>query len=121
MKERRGAARLEIRADLELDLPGQEHPTLGTTLNISHSGVYFETSYFMEEGTKLPLIIQLPAGGDEDDDIWAFTQDGIVVRCQPPVEDPKCEAYRVACFFYDIDEDSRRRLEDYVQRRSSAE
>ncbi len=120
MKERRGAARLEIRADLELDLPGREHPTLGTTLNISHSGVYFETSYFMEEGTKLPMIIRLPVTGDEEE-VWPFTQEGIVVRCQPPEEDPKRETYRVACFFYNIDEDSRRRLEAYVLRQASAE
>jgi len=114
VKERRGAARLEIRAELELDLPGRERPSLGTTLNISHSGVYFETSYFMEEGTKLPMLIRLPAGGT-DGEIWPFSQEGIVVRCEPPEEDPRCENYRVACFFYDIDDVSRDRLDRYVQ------
>ncbi len=120
MKERRGAARLDIRAEVELDLPGREHPLLGTTLNISHSGVYFETGYFMDEGTKLPMIVRLPLSEDEEE-IWPFTQEGIVVRCEPPEESPDQETYRVACFFYDIDESSRDRLDAYVQARLTSE
>ncbi len=120
MKERRGADRLDIKAEVELDLPGREHPLLGTTLNISHSGVYFETGYFMEEGTKLPMIVRLPSG-EGDDDVWPFSQEGIVVRCEPPEETPEQESYRVACFFYDIDESSRDRLDAYVQANLNSE
>lgn len=117
MIERRGAPRLDIRVEVELDLPGTEHPLLGTSLNVSHSGVYFETGYFMEEGTKLPMIIRLP----EEDDQWLLLQEGIVVRCVPPQEDPDREDYKVACFFYDIDEATRDRLDAYVRARMPAE
>ncbi len=119
MKERRGAARLDISTEVELDLPGREHPLLGMTLNISHSGVYFETSYFMDEGTKLPMIIRLPLKDSED--VWPFAQEGIVVRCKPPVEDPGQESYKVACFFFDIDEENRDKLAAYVQERIPSE
>ena len=113
MIERRGAPRLDISVEVELDLPGKERPILGNSINISHSGVYFETSYFMEEGTKLPMIIRLP----EEEDPWVLSQEGIVVRCVPPKEDPDRADYRVACFFYDIDETTRERLDAYVRAR----
>ena len=119
MKERRGAARLDISTDVELDLPGREHPLLGMTINISHSGVYFETSYFMDEGTKLPMIIRLPL--DDSGDVWPFTQEGIVVRCEPPVEEPAQESYKVACFFFDIDEENRAKMDAYVHERIADE
>ncbi|MBC8367265.1 PilZ domain-containing protein [bacterium] len=119
MKERRGAARLDISTDVELDLPGREHPLLGMTINISHSGVYFETSYFMDEGTKLPMIIRLPL--DDSGDVWPFTQEGIVVRCEPPMEEPSQESYKVACFFFDIDEENRDKMDAYVHERIADE
>ena len=114
VKERRSAVRVDIELDLELRLPGRENAALGKSMNFSHSGIYFRTEYFMEEGTKLPLSVHLPAAGPDLED-WTFRTDAIVVRCQPPEENPLQKEYRVACFFYDIEEEDRERLEDFVR------
>ena len=114
MKERRAAIRIDIELDLELRLPGRDSALIGKSMNLSHSGVYFLTEYFMEEGTKLPLSILLTAEGEGGED-WTFRTDAIVVRCLPPVEQPGTKSYKVACFFYDIDEEDRDRLDQYVR------
>ena len=107
MKERRRAPRIEASLKLELRLPGRQVATIGETLNISSNGIYFKTGYFMSEGTKLPIIIHLPAS----DELEATTvqPEGIVVRCIPEEEDPAVDVYEVACFFMEVEEEDAER------------
>ena len=41
--------------------------------------------------------VHLPEAGPDAED-WTFSTDAIVVRCQPPEENPLQKEYRVACF-----------------------
>ncbi|MDP6419403.1 MAG: PilZ domain-containing protein [Candidatus Krumholzibacteria bacterium] len=118
MEERRRARRLDISLKLEIRLEPGSTSDLGRTLNLSSSGVYFDSPYHMEEGTKLPLTLHLPEE-DEQSNPWVLRQDGIVVRCEPEEEDPAVSSYRIACFFYSIEEEERDRLEDYISSRTA--
>jgi hypothetical protein len=113
VKERRRAARVDVKLDLELRLPGMQSATLGETINISSNGIYFTSEYFMDEGTKLPLRVEIPAKGGFP--TAAVCPTGIVVRCEPGVEDPDVALYKVACFFMEMDEDDQLALENYIK------
>jgi hypothetical protein len=114
MKERRKAPRVEAKLKLELRLPGKQTATLGESLNISRNGIYFQTRYFMEEGTKLPIRIELPREGNDPDPV--IRPGGVVVRCKPAQEDPAVDRYEIACFFLSINDKDLAKLDDYLMR-----
>ena len=115
MKERRKAPRMDARLSLELRLPGKQVASLGETMNISNNGVYFSTEYFMNEGTKLPIVIHFPAEGDLP--ATGIKPEGIVVRCIPEEEDPTVDCYEVACFFMEMEEEDQERLDAFIENR----
>ncbi len=115
MKERRRAPRIAAQLSLELRLPGRQLASLGETVNISSNGVYFRSEYFMAEGTKLPILIHLPA---ENGLAEATVQpEGLVVRCTPEQEDPSVGEYEVACFFMEMEEQDENRLTAFLTRK----
>jgi hypothetical protein len=69
----------------------------------------------MSEGTRLPVTLELPA--DEAHPASKIHPDGIVVRCQPEVEDPAVREYEVAVFFMDLDDDEQGLLDAFLERR----
>lgn len=115
MQERRRAPRLRIKLPVSLRMPGSDVARLGETLDISRNGAYFGSEYFMGEGTRLPVTLELPA--DEAYPACKIHPDGIVVRCQPEVEDPGVREYEVAVFFMDLDEDDQSLLDAFLERR----
>lgn len=112
MKERRRAPRIDLDLALKLRLPKQGETDLGQTVNLSYNGVYFRTSYHMEEGTRLPLTIYLDSEGNEK-----ILAEGLVVRCRPELENPDVSDYMVACFFMDMEEKDKEILALFVQSR----
>lgn len=115
MEERRRAPRLKVKLSIALRLPGGEEAVLGETLDLSRNGAYFSSEYFMAEGTRLPVTLGLPA--DEAHPAATIHPDGIVVRCQPEVEDPAVRSYEVAVFFMDLDKDEQLLLDGFLERR----
>ena len=112
MKERRREPRVPIELVLELRLPGQKTAPLGKSINLSGNGLYFVSEYFMEEGTRLPILIDLPEEGNCE--ATTIRPEGIVVRCSPEEEDPAVKSYQIACYFMSIEDDERENLTAYL-------
>jgi len=115
VQERRRAPRLKVKLPVVLRMPGAEVATLGETLDLSRNGAYFTSEYFMSEGTRLPVTLELPA--DEAHAAARIHPDGIVVRCLPEEEDPAVRSYEVAVFFMDMIKDEQLLLDAFLERR----
>jgi len=120
-KERRRGQRVDARLRLEVRLPrgdgGLERATL-ETLNISTSGVYFESDHFIEPMTKLDMVLQLPVqakdGQAPTPAVAPLHCEGIVVRVVPEAPDPARDRYEVAVFFTHFDPDGLSHLEEHI-------
>jgi len=108
--ERRTAARVPARLAMELTLGGGR--TRAETLNVSANGVYFASTTFIPLLTKLRITLELPEDGAPS----KVTCDGVVVRTEPEVETAGEDDYQVACYFTDMSELDRERLESYILR-----
>lgn len=108
--ERRTAARVPARLAMELTLAGGKSRT--ETLNVSANGVYFASTNFIPLLTKLRITLELPEDGAPS----RVTCDGVVVRTEPEEETPGESDYQVACYFTDISDMDRVRLESYILR-----
>ena len=83
--ERRKAQRVE--ANLAVTITGGLGAAKGIALNISTSGIYFESPHFMEPLTKVRLVLHVPDPDPKRGEA-AVTCDGIVVRVEPEKKDP---------------------------------
>ncbi len=115
MQERRRAPRLKVKLSVDLRMPGRQTARLGNTIDLSCNGAYFTTEYFIGEGTRLPITIELPA--EKGIPAAEIHPDGIVVRCQPEQEDPEVKEYEVAVFFMDLVEDEQNHLTGFLERK----
>lgn len=113
--ERRKSQRVE--ADLAVTVKGGSGEARGRALNISTSGIYFESPYYMEPLTKirLELLIPDPRTGESP-----VTCDGVVVRVEPEKKEPAVEQYRVAILFTLVAESSLKILDAYIRSRLSS-
>jgi len=109
--ERRTATRVNARLAMEITLGADR--TRAESLNVSASGVYFSSPTFIPLLTRLRIMLELPddAGGRGE-----VAVDGVVVRTEPEAEEPGEAAYQVACYFTDISERDKARLEAYILR-----
>jgi len=107
--ERRSAARVPARLAMEITVGGGF--ARAETLNVSANGVYFASTSFIPLLTKLRITLELPENGDT-----RVTCDGVVVRIEPETETPGQSDYQVACYFTEIGERDRARLESYILR-----
>jgi hypothetical protein len=107
--ERRSAARVPARLAMEITVGGGR--ARAESLNVSANGVYFASSSFIPVLTKLRITLELPEDGET-----RVTCDGVVVRIEPEKETPGQSDYEVACYFTDIAEADRGRLESYILR-----
>ena len=115
INERRKAQRVE--ADLSVTITGGAGETKGKALNISSSGIYFESPYYLAPLTKirLELIIPDPRTGKSP-----ITCDGVVVRVEPEKKDTAVTQYRVAILFTLVSERSLKVLDAYIRSRLSS-
>jgi len=109
--ERRSAARVPARLAMEITLGGGR--ARAETLNVSANGVYFASTSFIPLLTKLRITLELP---EDDTKASQVTCDGVVVRTEPEVETAGEDDYQVACYFTDMSENDRERLESYILR-----
>lgn len=109
--ERRSAARVPARLAMEITVGGGI--ARAETLNVSANGVYFASTNFIPLLTKLRITLELPEDGATPSQV---TCDGVVVRTEPEVETKGEDDYQVACYFTDISDRDRERLESYILR-----
>jgi PilZ domain len=83
------------------------------SLNVSANGVYFASGSYIPLLTKLRITLELPADAGRKSRVAC---DGVVVRTEPEMESPGTAEYQVACFFTNIADSDRERLESYILR-----
>lgn len=113
-KERRTAQRVE--ADLAVTVTGDPEAAKGKALNISTSGIYFESPHFLAPLTKVQLELRVPETDPKRGET-AVACDGIVVRVEPEKKDPARTLYRVAILFTYMSESSLRSLDRFIRSR----
>jgi hypothetical protein len=114
--ERRTAQRIE--ANLAVTVTGDPAAAKGKALNISTSGIYFESPHFMAPLTKVRLELHVPDPDPKRGEA-AVTCDGIVVRVEPEKKDPALSLYRVAILFTYVSEISLKSLDRFIRSRLS--
>jgi hypothetical protein len=113
--ERRKAQRIE--ADLAVTIKGGPGETKGKALNISTSGIYFESPYYIVPLTKIRLEFLIP---DPRRGELPVTCDGVVVRVEPEKKEPSVAKYRVAILFTLVSESSLKILDAFIRSRMSS-
>lgn len=109
--ERRGSTRVPARLSMEIILGGDRAPA--ESLNVSANGVYFSSRAFIPLLTRLRVTLELPGDAGATSRVSC---DGVVVRTEPEIETPSAREYQVACYFTEISEVDRTRLESYILR-----
>ncbi len=109
--ERRSAARLPARLAMEITLGADR--ARAESLNVSANGVYFSSKAYIPLLTRLRITLELP---EEPGSTSRVACDGVVVRTEPEVETASASEYEVACYFTDMSDTDRDRLESYILR-----
>jgi len=107
--ERRSAARVNARLAMEITLG--DGRARAESLNVSANGVYFASTTFIAPLTRLRITLELPIDGGGKSRVAC---DGVVVRTEPEAEQPGAGEYEVACYFTEISEPDKSRLEKYI-------
>ena len=115
IKERRKAQR--VQADLAVTIVGASGEASGKALNISTSGIYFESPYHVAPLTRIRLEMLIP---DPRTGQSKVTCDGVVVRVEPEMKDPAVALYRVAILFTLVPKSSLDVLDAYIRSRISS-
>ncbi len=98
MKERRQTERVNI--NLPVFFVDEGHGNLETkTINIASNGLYCKLGKHIELYTRVFCTLVHPGGTNFDE---AISIEGVVVRCDPPEEDPRVDEYNIAVFFDSI-------------------
>lgn len=109
--ERRSAARFPARLAMEITLGGDR--AQAESLNVSANGVYFASKSYIPLLTRLRITLELSETAGSSSRVAC---DGVVVRTEPEVESAAVSEYEVACYFTDMSETDRGRLESYILR-----
>ena len=124
MPERRAVRRRErrrmSRADAQLSMrvegggtDGARVPIVTESRNISGSGVYCLSPYYLAPLSKVAITIVLPGiAGQRSQRLLKC--EGVVVRCQAQAGPKQDRAYELACSFLALESSARERLDEYV-------
>jgi len=121
--ERRKSERYDAHLNLKVHLGAEdldEQLDGIATINVSASGLYFESKKWIEPMTKLALSFDVPVDPNDGSKLEEVACEGIVVRVAPEEEDPAVPSYEIAVFFTTIDAESLHHLESYLSVRLSA-
>lgn len=111
MTERRGSTRVPARLSMEIIL-GADRAS-AESLNVSANGVYFASRSYIPLLTRLRVTLELPGDAGSTSRVSC---DGVVVRTEPENENPSTREYQIACYFTEISDGDRDRLESYILR-----
>ena len=112
--ERRGAVRIPAKLAMEIRI-GDVDTARVESINVSANGVYFTSTRYIPELTKLDITLDLPRSGAEPSARGdSVVCSGVVVRTEPEEEQPGVSEYEIACYFTSIDNSDKETLESYI-------
>ena len=113
-RERRKSPR--IAAKLAMQVSGGDESSVLTTesINLSASGIQFQSRAFLSPLTKVLLTILLPPFGRRLRRERILKCEGIVVRCEEVDQAKRRQRYELACCFMAVPDEERELLEQYV-------
>lgn len=113
-RERRKSPR--ISAKLAMQVSGGDESSVLTTesINLSSSGIQFQSRAFLSPLTRVSLTILLPPFGRRLRRERIVKCDGVIVRCEEAEQAKRRPRYELACYFTDVADDERELLEQYV-------
>jgi len=113
-RERRKSPR--ISAKLAMQVSGGDESSVLTTesINLSASGIQFQSRAFLSPLTKVSLTILLPPFGRRLRRERILKCEGIVVRCEEVDQAKRRQRYELACCFMAVPDEERELLEQYV-------
>jgi hypothetical protein len=117
MQERRITPRVGARVPIQLSESETSQLLTTESMNLSKSGISCRTSEFVAPLAKVDLTMILPPFGNLTKASRVLRAEGVVVRCEPVVEEEsgeKTSEFDVACYFTTLEEDSRNLLDAFV-------
>ena len=113
-RERRKSPR--IAAKLAMQVSGGDERSVLTTesINLSATGIQFQSRAFLSPLTKVSLTILLPPFGRRLRRERIVKCDGVIVRCEEAEHARQRPRYELACYFTEVADDERELLEQYV-------
>ena len=111
MKEKRQCPRVDKILPIKLSV--SEFDVLTETNNISSSGAYFTVGKPLELMAKLNVVLLIPIKKNKTKTIEKISCTGVIVRCEINEENTK-HPYRVAMYFSDLTDHSRKILRSYI-------
>lgn len=113
MQERRKHPRADVAITLKTAPDGEDI----RTVNLSASGVAYESPRWVEAFTKFEMIFVFPDGeAGEAERERLVRVESVVMRTDPEEPDPSVDRYRVACCFTSIRPEDREFISDYIER-----
>ena len=111
--DRRKAVRIPAKLAMEIRISDVDTAKV-ESINVSANGVYFTSDKYIPELTRLDITLDLPTAKNEKAHGKSVVCSGVVVRTEPPDEQPGVEGYEIACYFTSIDPDDKETLESYI-------
>ena len=113
-RERRRSPR--IAAKLAMQVTGGDEASVLTTesINLSSSGIQFQSRAFLSPLTKVSLTILLPPFGRRLRRERIVKCDGVIVRCEETERVRQRPRYELACYFTELGLEERDLLDQYV-------
>jgi len=112
VEERRRYPRANV--DIELRTGSDRSPRGRVrTVDLSASGVAYESPSWIEPFTKFEMIFVFPPFGERHEKTPVRVE-AVVMRTEPETPDDTADGYRVACSFTGIQNDDRALIEQYV-------
>ncbi|HEY7729057.1 MAG TPA: PilZ domain-containing protein, partial [Candidatus Eisenbacteria bacterium] len=113
-RERRKAPRVVAKLAMQVSELRDEASVVTTeSVNLSSSGLQFQSRAFLPPLTKVALTLLLPPFGRLRRERLVRCE-GVIVRCEEAMRALKRPRYHLACYFTDVAEEDRTLVEQYV-------
>jgi hypothetical protein len=114
-RERRKAQRVLAKLAMQVSGLGDEASVLTTeSINLSSSGLQFQSRSFLPPLTRVSLTLLLPPFGRRLRRERLIRCEGVIVRCEESERTLKRPRYHLACYFTDVAAEDRELMDLYV-------
>lgn len=114
VRERRKAPRVVAKLAMQVSEMRDDASVLTTeSVNLSSSGLQFQSRMFLAPLTKVALTLLVPPFGRLRRQRMVRCE-GVIVRCEEAERALKRPRYHLACYFTDVGEEDRALVEQYV-------
>jgi len=114
-RERRKAPRVVAKLAMQVSEAKDDASVLTTeSINLSSSGIQFQSRSFLPPLTKVALTLLLPPFGRRLRRERLVRCEGVIVRCVESERARQRPRFDLACYFTDVAEEDRTLVEQYV-------